>query len=196
MLTFRLKNSLIPSEADSWKQLVTASLGEDVHPKRVLGFCLAREALRECLETHNIHLGVKDLVLKGFGQVAGVNSLQISLSHSSEFGAAVVAEASKIISVGIDLEPLSRVVKPMILARVSHPQDLDLSALSIWALKEAIFKCLMNTHKFEHPLEFSSIRIGDQSWSQEESGLSGEWKLEQVQGQLVALAWIRVTPEQ
>jgi phosphopantetheinyl transferase (holo-ACP synthase) len=176
MLTFRLKNSLIPSEADSWKQLVTQSLGEDVHPKRALGFCLAREALRECL---------------GFGQVTGVDAVQLSLSHSSDFGAAVVADASKIISVGIDLEPLSRVVKPLILARVSHPQDLDLSPLSIWALKEAIFKCLMNTHKFEQPLEFSSIRIGDQSWSQE-SGLAGDWKLVQEQGQLVALAWIKI----
>jgi phosphopantetheinyl transferase (holo-ACP synthase) len=191
MLTFRLKNSLIPSEADSWKQLVTQSLGEDVHPKRALGFCLAREALRECLGALNIHLGVKDLVLKGFGQVTGVDAVQLSLSHSSDFGAAVVADASKIISVGIDLEPLSRVVKPLILARVSHPQDLDLSPLSIWALKEAIFKCLMNTHKFEQPLEFSSIRIGDQSWSQE-SGLAGDWKLVQEQGQLVALAWIKI----
>ena len=191
MLTFRLKNSLIPSEAESWKQLVNQSLGEDVHPKRALGFCMAREALRECLATLNIHLGVKDLVLKGFGQVTGVDSVQLSLSHSSDFGAAVVADASKIVSVGIDLEPLSRVVKPLILARVSHPQDLDLSPLSIWALKEAIFKCLMNTHKFEHPLEFSSIRIGDQTWSQE-SGLAGDWKLVQEQGQLVALAWIKI----
>lgn len=192
MLTFYLKSSLSPYEADSWKQLVTASLGEDVHPKRALGFCLAREALRECLKELNIQLGVKDLVLKGFGQVEGMDSLQVSLSHSSEFGAAVVADASKIVSVGIDLEPLSRVVKPLILARVSHPQDLDLSPLSIWALKEAIFKCLMNTHKFEHPIEFSSIRIGDQTWLQEMSGITGEWKLEQEQGQLVALAWIRI----
>lgn len=192
MLTYRLKNSLIPSEEDSWKQLVTESLGVDVHPKRALGFCLAREALRECLSTLNIHLGVKDLVLKGHSEVQGVEEIQVSLTHSSDWGAAVLARSSEIISVGIDLEPLSREVKPLILARVSHPEDLDLSPLSIWTLKEAAFKALMNTKRFEHPLEFSSIKIGDQVWSQKESGISGEWKLIHEEGQLVALAWIKI----
>lgn len=191
MLTYRLKKSLSFSEESIWNELVTETLGEGVHPKRAQGFCLAREALRESLTVLDIHLGVKDLVLEGFGEVKGVNGVKVSLSHSSEWGAAVVTNSREIISVGIDIEPLSRVVKPMILERVSHLEDIKLPPLSIWALKEAIFKCLMNTHKFDQPLEFSSIQIKDQGWIQE-SGLTGEWKLEEQQGQLVALAWIKI----
>lgn len=192
MVIFRLKNTLIPSDDSSWKQLVTDSLGADVHPKRALGFCLAREALRECLKTLNQPLSIPELVLKGYGELQGFPGLKLSLSHSADWGAAAITTDSRIVSLGIDMEPLERVVKPMILGRIAHPHDLDLSPLSIWALKEAIFKSLMNTLKFENPLEFSSIQIGDGVWTQSESQISGEWKLEQIEGQLVALAWIKI----
>lgn len=192
MITFRLKKSLSPSDEASWKQLVTDTLGVDIHPKRELGFCLAREALRECLKSINKPLSIPEIVLKGYGELENLPGIKLSLSHSADFGAAALTTDSHIISLGIDVEPLSRVVKPMILERISHPQDLDLSALSLWTLKEAIFKSLMNTQKFEKPLEFSSIQIGDQMWNQSESGLKGEWKLEQMEGQLVALAWIKI----
>lgn len=189
MLTYRLKNSLISSEESSWKQLVTEALGEGVHPNRVKGFCLAREALRECFSHLDIHLSVKDLVLEKFSTLKGNDSLTISLAHTSEWGAAAIAEKTFARSVGIDMEPLSRIVKPMILQRIAHPEDLDLSPLSTWTLKEAIFKSVMNTNEFDKPIEFSSLKIGNEVWSHE-SGLHGYWKLKTEAGLLTALAWI------
>ncbi len=189
MLTYRLKNSLISSEDSDWKQLVLQSLGETVHPKRANGFCLAREALRECFSHLGIQLSVGELVLEGYSKVTGHDSLTISLAHTPDWGAALVAEASKFQSVGIDIEPMSRVVKPLVLARITNPKDLSLSPLSIWTLKEAVFKAVMNTGLFEKPVEFSSLQISENTWSHE-SGLTGFWELGNENGMLMAKAWI------
>lgn len=191
MLTYHLKNSLIPSEETDWKALVEEALGENVHPKRALGFCLAREALRECFLHFNIRLSIHELAVKKFHQLEHHPSLTISLAHSGNWGAAVVAKKSSVASIGIDIESTDRSVKPAIIERISHPQDLVLPSLSMWVLKEAIFKSTMNTGKFELPVEFSSLKIQDSTWSHE-SGLKGKWKLEEQSGLLIALAWIPV----
>ena len=192
MLTYRLTNSLIPSQDSEWKQLVTSVLGEGVHTGRVRGFCLSREALRQCFEEKKIPLEISDLVLENFRAVKSQNLLTISLSHTSEWGAAVIANVNEFISVGIDIEPLSREVKPKIVERISHPEDSKLPALSLWTLKEAAFKTVMNTGKFEHPFEFSSLKISQGKWVHESSHTQGEWKLEEQHGMLLALAWIKI----
>lgn len=192
MLTYRLIKSLSPTDDTQWKQLVKTVLGEDVHPGRVKGFCLSREALKQCLAERGIHISIPDLLLESFAAVKGQDSLTISLSHTPEWGAAVIGEAKNFISVGIDIEPLERIVKPMILERISHPDDLNLSPLSLWTLKEASFKATMNTGKFEHSVEFSSLKISEGKWTHVPSQLQGEWKLEEQQGLIVALAWIKI----
>lgn len=191
MLTFHLRKTLISTQESEWEELVATSLGADVHPKRARGFCLAREALRDCFKEFKIDLNVKDISLEGYSQVRGFPTLRISLSHTSEWGAALVGYSAQYASLGIDIEPLERVVKPMILARVSHAEDLDMSPINLWALKEASFKALMNTGKFKAPLEFSSIRISEGKWDHSPSGLNGEWKIDSQEGLIVAMAWIR-----
>lgn len=192
MLTYHLINTLISSEDHEWKQLVKTQLGDDIHPKRAMGFCLARAALRKCLNEKSIQLPIHEIILEGYGAVKGQSSLTISLSHTPEWGAAVVANANEILSVGIDIEPVQRIVKPMILERISHPQDLALPALSIWSLKEASFKALMNTGKFTQNVEFSDLKISENKWMHVLSQTEGEWKLEEKQGLVVALAWIKI----
>ncbi|MBA2404062.1 MAG: 4'-phosphopantetheinyl transferase superfamily protein [Bdellovibrionales bacterium] len=191
MLTYHLTKTLT-SPKDEWDQLVLSELGENIHPKRIHGFCLSREALKLCFADRGIDLKVTDLKLKNFGAVKNQNSLTISLSHTPEFGAALIADKRKIISVGIDIEPVQRIVKPSILERISHPEDLKLEPLATWSLKEATFKAIMNTGKFLLPVEFSSIKINHHSWLHADSNLAGEWKLEQEQGLMVALAWIKI----
>lgn len=191
MLTFHLRKTLISTQESEWNELARQTLGADVHPRRAHGFCLAREALRDCFADLGVQLSVKDIQLDGYSKLKGHPFLTISLSHSSEWGAALVGNSSEYASLGIDIEPLERVVKPMILARVSHPEDVDMSPIYLWALKEASFKSLMNTGKFEAPLEFSSIKISEGKWDHSPSGIHGEWKIEQQEGQIVAMAWIR-----
>lgn len=191
MLTFRLRKTLISTQESEWNELVTQTLGADVHPKRAHSFCLAREALRDCFQELGIKLSVKDIQLEGYAHLQGHPSLTLSLSHTAEWGAALVGNSSEYASLGIDIEPLERVVKPMILARVSHAEDIDMSPIHLWALKEASFKALMNTGTFEVPQEFSSIKISEGKWNHSPSGINGEWKIEQQEGMILALAWIR-----
>ena len=192
MLTYQIKKSLMPAQDFQWKHLVRNVLGEGVHVQRELGFCLAREALIACFLQRGIKLEIPDLVLEKFSAVKGQSSLTVSLSHAKDWGAAVVASAKEVISVGIDIEPQDRVVKPMILERISHPEDLPLHPLWLWSLKEASFKALMNTGKFEKPVEFSSLQITQAYWLHEASNTQGEWKVDEDQGLIIALAWIKI----
>lgn len=191
MLSFHIKNTLISTQESEWQQLVLKTLGPDVHPGRARGFCLAREALRDGLAARGIKLSVAQIELEGYARVANLPSLTISLSHTSLWGAALIGDDLEYRSVGIDIEPLERVVKPMILARIKHPEDLDLSPIYLWALKEASFKALMNTGTFKQPLEFSSIKISQDQWDHSPSGLKGEWKINFQEGLAIAMAWIR-----
>ena len=192
MLTYQIKKSLIPAQDSQWKQLVRKVLGQGVHVQRELGFCLAREALKACFGQRGIPLEIPELELEKFSAVKGQSSLTISLSHAKDCGAAVVASAKEVISVGIDIEPNDRVVKPMILERISHPADFPLHPLWLWSLKEASFKALMNTGKFEKPVEFSSLKITQHHWLHEASNTQGEWKVDEEQGLIIALAWIKI----
>jgi phosphopantetheinyl transferase (holo-ACP synthase) len=192
MLNYQLINTLNLSQETEWEQLVTSVLGDSVHPKRVHGFCLSREALRLCLGERDNHLAITDLVLEKYSAVKGHPSLTISLSHTPEWGAAVVGEVKDFISVGIDIEPMGRIVKPAIVERISHPEDINFNPLSVWSLKEAAFKALMNTQKFPNPVEFSSLKISQGEWTHAPSQIQGEWKLEEAHGLVVALAWIKI----
>jgi phosphopantetheinyl transferase (holo-ACP synthase) len=192
MLTYKLIHSLNPEDSSDWEQLSLAELGENIHPNRMKGFCLAREALRHCLKQKGIHLKISELRLNKYSNVNNQNSLTISLSHTPTCGACVVANSDQILSVGIDIEPLTRLVKPMILERISHANDLSLPGINLWALKEACFKALMNTEKFNVPQEFSSLIISKDKWHHEKSSIQGEWSLQEIDGHILALAWIKI----
>jgi len=192
MLTYRLVKNLIATQDSEWKQLVKNSLGTNAHPRRIHSYCLSREALRLCFEARGIRVAIGDLILEGFGAVKNHDLLTISLSHTPEFGAAVIAEIKDVVSVGIDIEPMERSVKATILERISHPEDIKLNALSIWSLKEAIFKAVMNSGKLKQTVEFSELKIDHETWVHEPSQVRGQWKLEEQQGLVVALAWIKI----
>ncbi len=66
-------------------------LGDDIHPQRAHDFALSRGALQLCLAEQGITLPIKDLILEDYCTVKGQDSLTISLSHTSDWGAAVVA---------------------------------------------------------------------------------------------------------
>lgn len=102
-----------------------------------------------------------------------------------------MAPRNEYLSVGIDIESLERQVKEAIAKRIAHPSDAKLRNLELWCLKEAVFKCLMNTGKFTKPFDFSEILIGDEAWSHSPSQLSGGYKLETHEGHVVAMAYAR-----
>jgi 4'-phosphopantetheinyl transferase EntD len=179
------------NEDAEWKKLTTDLVGPNIHPDRARGFVFSRQALRECLEEYGHALGIQDLIVENYHQLKGHDSLTLSLSHTPLWGAALIAEKKTYLSVGIDIEPLDRLVKKPILERISHPQDITLNGIALWSLKEASFKALMNTGKFDHPVEFSSLKISQNKWTHSPTMIQGEWQQIQENGLIVSKAWIK-----
>ena len=189
MLHLRLENTLNFTQETDWNSLAANNLGHDVHPNRKMGFLLSRQALVQAFSHFGKTLKVSDLVLEHFDALRGFPEYTLSLSHTAQWGAALVAERKQFVSVGIDIEPADRVVKAAITQRISHPSDVQLEPIVHWALKEACFKSLMNTRRFASNPEFSSILLSDKSWSHS-SGVSGKWDVEFTSELVVAKAWL------
>lgn len=191
MLSYTLIHSSDFTTGPNWDHLVADVLGQKVHPDRIRGFCLAREALRKQFLAKGTVLEVSDLQLDLFDRLKNDENFTLSLSHTPQWGAAVLADRKTYRAVGIDIESQSRIVKDAIIERISHPNDVKLSALHTWTIKEACFKTLMNTRLFNHPVEFSSLLISNQTWGHHDSGLQGEWSLKTEAELVLALSWIK-----
>lgn len=189
MFTLKLKNTLNDAPEIEWQRLISEQLGADVHPGRAKGFCLARAALLEAMQECGVELEISDLELDQFDCLKGHGDFTLSLTHTNSWGAALLAPKKKYVSVGIDLEPKERIVKPFVLERISHPQDMVMEPIQRWVLKEAVFKTLMNTRRFDRNLEFSSIQLGYECW-RHESGLEGGWSIHPHPELMIATAWL------
>lgn len=191
MHTWKLSKTLTNSLDPEWETLSSLTLGDGVHSDRKNGFLLARQALQNCLAEVGLNVSPAGLNLRNFHQLENVEQFTISLSHTSECGAAMLADRKKFRAVGIDVEREDRVVKDTICERIAHEGDANFRNIELWCLKEAAFKALMNTNDFEKPVEFSSICIGKDSWSHSPTGLEGKWELETIKPFVVARAFLR-----
>ena len=191
MHTWKLTKTLTNSLDPEWETLSSLTLGDAVHSDRKNGFLLARQALQNCLTEVGVSVSPKGLNLRNFHQLENVEQFTISLSHTAECGAAMLADRIFFRSVGIDIEREDRVVKDSIRERIAHKDDANFRNIELWCLKEAAFKALMNTEQFEKPLEFSSICIGKDSWSHSPSSLKGKWEMETIKLFVVARAFLQ-----
>lgn len=153
---------------------------------------LSREALIMALKEAGYSCSIPHLKMEQYSGLKSFPQFTISLSHTKEAGAAVVADRQTFRSVGIDIEHEERLVKEAVIERVSHPGDLVLRNIEIWCLKEAAFKAIMNTGSFEAPVSFSSIQIEDKTWSHSPSSLQGEWELDIINQIVVARAFLKI----
>ena len=191
MYTAKLSTNLTDPQCPEWEKLAQKVLGSDVHSDRKMGFFLSREALKNAFELRGKKVSISELELDQYHEVKGFPHLTISLSHTKKCGAAIIAERKDFLSVGIDVEDEGRVVKDSIRQRIAHPEDATLTNIELWCAKEAVFKAIMNTNRFEKPIEFGSIKILRDQWFHSPSGFSGEWKLESVRPFLMALAFLK-----
>ena len=191
MYWWNLSESLLNPNNPEWDLLTRLTLGEDVHPDRRKSFLLSRNALQMCFAQAGIDLPVSRLILKNYSEIQSIPDYVLSLSHTKNCGAAMLALKGQYRSVGIDLEHSERIVKESIIERVRHPQDFrKLRNIELWSLKEAAFKALMNSGNFLKPVEFSSILIEEKHWSHPPSGLKGEWELKLTSDYITALAFL------
>jgi phosphopantetheinyl transferase (holo-ACP synthase) len=190
---WHLSKSLLNPNDPEWDLLTRLSLGAEVHPDRRQSFLLSRNALGLCLTEAGRDLPIRDLMLKNYSQIQGIPEYVVSLSHTKNCGAAMLAPKGQYRSVGIDLEHSERVVKESIIERVRHPHDLKrLRNIELWSLKEAAFKALMNSGNLSKAVEFSSIIIEEKFWSHPPSGLKGVWELNFTSDYVTALAFLEI----
>jgi 4'-phosphopantetheinyl transferase EntD len=191
MPVFKLSKSLTNPLDPEWELLTKLTLGDAIHSDRKKGFLLSRDALKQGLNELGIDVVPSALKLISYHQLSSHPELTISLSHTKECGAALIADRKVYRSIGVDVEHEERVVKDSIRARISHKDDQSLRNIELWCLKEAVFKVLMNTDQFEKPMEFSSICIGQGVWAHSPSGLKGEWELDFLKPLVVAKAFLK-----
>lgn len=191
MLIFRLIHDWNSNNNDSWNELIKKHLGDTVHPNRRMGFIRSREALMQCFAEAGHHLTIDQLEVESFSQLKNIREFKISLAHNPQWGAALIADSSQYLSIGIDIEERNREVKNTILERIGHPDDLKISPILNWAIKEAAFKALMNSHRFEKPIEFSSIQIMKNEFLHQGSELGGKWEQIPHESLIIVQAWIK-----
>ncbi len=168
--------------------LAGAVLGADPHPKRLQGFLYSREALRLILCSLNLPSDINSLVLTNYHSLKHSPEIVLSLSHTPGAGAAILGFRNHFRSIGIDVENENRVVSSLVKEKIAHPEDYKLRNIEMWCLKEAAFKCLMNTDLFEQNVRFADIQIQKDTWSHAPSGLHGALELTQVDSFVLALA--------
>lgn len=173
MYSWKIAKSLDHLNASSWEELVKGDPALS-HNERIYSYCLAREALRLSFLELGIIFGPQELKVEHYSSLNKAPHYTLSLSHTKKWGAAIVAPKNEFLSVGIDIEENERDVKASIIQKVSHPLDEKLRNLDLWCLKEAAFKCLMNSKKFTHPIPFSQIEVSKEKWRHSPSGSEGE----------------------
>jgi 4'-phosphopantetheinyl transferase EntD len=153
---------LMPAEA--------ANLGRAV-PSRVREFAAGRLCARRAMA----EFGIVDCPVPAGRdrQPRWPGSMAGSITHTSDFCAAVVAERHNAAALGLDSEVVGD-VKPGIWARICGPQESDwvrslpaeeqpAAATLIFAAKEAFYKCQYTVVR--ERLEFADARVEVAGWS-------------------------------
>jgi len=178
------------SQLSEWEPEVSNILTPNTHEGRKIAFAASRLALQEALKALGISASMNELRLINYSGLEKWPELTMSVSHSKNSGAAIVARRSEFRSVGIDLELKDRPVRDDVLKRISHHSDFLHSPLKNWCLKEAIYKCISNSGLINKEFGYSSIQITQDGWQHPLSSLNGSFLLESSNSHLVAMAFI------
>lgn len=177
-----------PAEArDAWHRLADARM-PDFHANRKKEWALARLCLAQCFENHGIVLNPAQAVFKNHHEVTHLPAWRFSLTHSKDVAGAWLMPAAQVRGLGVDVELSNRKVPPPVKARLAHKQDIKLSDLELWTLKEAAFKALPSMA--QNDIWLNRIIITQNVFELENSPFRGEWGLEKADGLTIARAWL------
>lgn len=172
---------------DQWHQVARERMA-DVHANRQKEWALARLCLAQCFEKHGIDLNPTQAVFKNHHEVAHLPAWRFSLTHSKDVAGAWLMPAALVRGLGVDVELTQRKVPPQVKARLTHQQDIKLSDLELWTLKEAAFKAL--PHLAQTDIWLNRILITEKFFELENSPFKGQWTLEKAHGLTIARAWL------
>ncbi|MGE3610050.1 MAG: 4'-phosphopantetheinyl transferase superfamily protein [Bacteriovoracaceae bacterium] len=193
MMAWKIIQTLSADLAPVWEGVTNESLGESTHPRRKTSYALSREAIRQLLLEQGHQVSPGDIKLIGFNKIINFPQYSLSLTHSIDVGAAVLASQANYLAVGIDLENKDRKVSSAIRERIVNKEDASLTNIELWCAKEAVFKCLMNSGQFEQTIDFMDIVIKEDEWLHPESGLRGRHEFHLEDPYIINLAYLENT---
>lgn len=146
--------------------------------QRTPQYLTSRSALKEALEELTGNQWHEDqLKIKDYHRLIEQPEILVSLSHTSEYGAAVVSNDDKIIGLGIDIESKDRTFNPKIEKFFRNERDDQNEAsrlLELWTMKEAAFKAIspisLNFTK-KSPLVLKDIWVKGHAFGIDENNL-------------------------
>ena len=112
--------------------------------QRNLQYHLSRLALSNCLGQAEVskNTPLADLTIHNYLYLEKFPDISVSISHTTDYGAAICAKSDKFISVGIDIEKASRSFNKKVLKFYEHKLDSQYCELELWTKKEAAFKAI------------------------------------------------------
>lgn len=118
-----------------WLEQVPLSV-KSIGEKRQREFAASRKALSEVCE----HRPIAELSIVDHSHLLADPKLKVSLSHTRGMSAAISSREVK--AIGIDIEDPNRSFNPAVSKFFLRDDDLDISTLQLWCIKEAAFKAL------------------------------------------------------
>lgn len=144
---------------------------EEIMPSktRARDFYVSRTALHSAvteLDSTLSPLSLTELTIVNFNYLEKNNNIKVSLSHTGNYGAAVASMSSEVKSVGIDIELVSRKIKPGMAKYIDNELDTELPFIEKWTMKEACFKAAWPLYhaKKEKSLILKDIWIKENSF--------------------------------
>lgn len=126
---------------------------------------VSRFALLMALKEYGIEVKNSDeLEIDRFLSLQYYPNLLVSLSHHKDWGAAIICQSSSILSVGVDIEDVKRVLKEGTKKFFVHSKDSSMPLIKLWIAKEAAFKAISPLWENEKVLVLSDIWVTNESF--------------------------------
>ncbi|EQC43805.1 4'-phosphopantetheinyl transferase superfamily protein [Bacteriovorax sp. Seq25_V] len=130
---------------------------EDFHPEANQGFRISRYALSQLTKNH---LGHEVLEIESFNHLKNNPETLVSLSHTKDAAAAIIANHSDYQGIGIDIEWRTRKYRPGIEKYfLLESDDKELPLLDLWCAKEAAYKAYFPHYRGEKVLVIKDLII-------------------------------------
>jgi phosphopantetheinyl transferase (holo-ACP synthase) len=130
---------------EQWSNLF---IPKHLHPNLALQKKAARLALYDTITGQGKKINFQQMEIIHNHYVVNVPGTLVSLTHTKDLAAAIIAKQGEIFSIGVDLERIDREVKAELVNKFKNEHDThNLTELELWVCKEACFKALSPVYK-------------------------------------------------
>lgn len=161
------------SNLEEWLTVAEKELG-DFHKNRKLEWSLGRYALELAFAEKNIKFEKKNYKFLGFQEMAENPEWIFSLSHSKNWGAALLLPKRNFAGVGLDIELKTRNLTSAIKERMAHAED-KIEGLLLWSIKEAAYKTLPK--EIQEKIWLNQIAVDETHFKVEAFAMKGSWRV-------------------